>query len=307
MTFSVPATRNLLLFTAIAAGMVTSWALPVLAGGSTVALVAGALLFGMLTQPLWALLHECMHDMFHPDRRVNDLFGFLMSAVQPSSFKLLRCVHSGHHVSNRSKRERIEYYSEGESHVRKSVLYYALLFGLNWMGFVGQNVMFTLVPVPLIRRWRLDQRFGSTLPSLSDGALRRFALEFGAVVLLHAALVALTPVTLGQYALYLWTNALFYSQLRYIYHYESDFDVVDGAFDLRAPTWLSRCLLNSTYHLTHHRNPRVPWIHLPAIAVGERQHSMGARILRQWHGVMPEVSQPRRHGRVIRWNGQSMF
>jgi len=118
------------------------------------------------------------------------------------------------------------------------------------------------------------------------------------------ALVWLTPVTGLQFALFLAANAVFYSQLRYIYHYKAGFDVIEGAFDLRAPRWLTLVLLNGTYHLTHHRYPRVPWVHVPRLARAEdRRHGFVDKVLEQWQGVLPEASQPER-GRVIDWNGR---
>jgi fatty acid desaturase len=306
--YPIPGTLNVLLLVLVVAAIAGTWALPVMCEGRSVALYGGAFLFGVFVQPLYTLWHETAHDIFHRRRVVNDAAGFLSAAFLPSSFWLLHFVHLGHHMSNRSKRERIEYYAEGESRVARAAFYYAVLLGLNWLGFVIQTVVFTLLPTPLIRRFGLDRQLGATLPALSDGDFARIRLEVLGVVAVWSAVLAFTPVSGVQCAVYFASNALFYSQLRYIYHYEAPFDVVEGAYDLRAPRALTAFVLNATYHLTHHRNPKVPWLHLPEIARPEEQtRGFFEMLLRQWRGALPESSQPQRTGRTIAWNGPSML
>jgi fatty acid desaturase len=306
--YPIPGTRNVVLLMLVIAAVVGTWALPAAFPDRAAALYGGAFLFGVFVQPLYTLWHETAHDVFHRRRAVNDAAGFLAAAFLPSSFWLLHFVHLGHHMSNRSKRERIEYYAEGESKVARAAFYYAVLLGLNWLGFVIQTVVFTVLPTPVIRRFGLDRELGATLPSLSDADFVRIRLEVVGVVAIWSAVLAATPVTGTQFALYFASNALFYSQLRYIYHYEARFDVVEGAYDLRAPRFLTAFLLNATYHLTHHRNPKVPWCYLPELAHPEEQRrGFFEMIARQWRGAIPEASQPHRSGRTIAWNGPSML
>lgn len=306
--YPVPGGENLVLLAAIVAVVAGTWAIPTLLPGDARALYGGAFLFGLFVQPLYTLWHETAHDIFHRRRLVNDAAGFVTAAFLPSSFWLLHFVHLGHHMSNRSKRERIEYYAEGESKIARAAFYYAVLLGLNWLGFVIQTLVFTLVPTPLVRKLGLDRELGATLPPLSDADFVRIRLEVLGVALSWGAVLAFTPVTGKQFAVYFAANALFYSQLRYIYHYEARFDVVEGAYDLRAPRFLTAFLLNATYHLTHHRNPKVPWRYLPELAKPEEQtRGFFEMLARQWRGALPESSQPHRKGRTIAWNGASML
>lgn len=306
--YPIPGSLNVVLLALIVTTLAATWALPVAFPRSSAALFGGALLFGLVVQPLYTLWHEAAHDIFHRRRAVNDAAGFLSAAFLPSSFWLLHFVHLGHHMSNRSKRERIEYYAEGESKVARAAFYYAVLLGLNWLGFVIQTVVFTVLPTPLIRRFGLDRELGATLPPLSDADFVRIRVEVLGVAAIWSAVLAFTPVTGAQFAVYFASNALFYSQLRYIYHYEARFDVVEGAYDLRAPRLLTRFVLHATYHLTHHRNPKVPWLYLPEIARPEDQsRGFFEMLLRQWRGALPESSQPHRKGRTIAWNGASML
>jgi fatty acid desaturase len=306
--YPVPGALNLALLAAIVVALVGIWSLPAFFPGDARALYGGAFLFGLVVQPLYTLWHETAHDIFHRRRFVNDAAGFLTAAFLPSSFWLLHFVHLGHHMSNRSKRERIEYYAEGESRFARAAFYYAVLLGLNWLGFVIQTLVFTLVPTPLVRKLGLDRELGATLPPLSDADFLRIRLEVLGVALLWSAALVFTPVTGTQFAVYFAANAIFYSQLRYIYHYEARFDVVEGAYDLRAPRFVTAFLLNATYHLTHHRNPKVPWRSLPELAnPGEQTRGFFEMLLRQWRGAIPESAQPHRKGRTIAWNGASML
>lgn len=304
----IPAALNAGLFVVCIAALCAAWWLPVHFPRSTWAWIAGAVAYGALTQPLFGILHECMHDVFSRSRLVNDVAGVMLAIFMPSSFRMIRYVHLGHHMANRSKRERIEYYAEGESRLKQSVFFYAVLMGLNWFGFVSQNIAFTFLPIRLIRRWKLDTSLASTLPSLSDAQLRLIAVEFAVVVAAHVSLLVFTPVTARQYLLYTVASAFCFSQARFVFHYEASFDVVEGTFNLRAPRWFRLFMLNANYHLTHHRHPKVPWVHLEQ-ASDEREMTYGLfeRWRAQWRGVHPESSQANREGRVIQWNGDSMF
>lgn len=300
--WEIPERLNLALALILTASVVFIWWIPTQFPGRSV-LYFSAIGFALVEQPLYSLLHECMHRQLHRSAWINDFVGFVLSAFLPSSFRLIRLVHVGHHFSNRSKRERIEYYGEGESAFFRGALYYGILLGLNWLAFVLQNVFFTLLPNRVIRALKLDTSFGGTLPRITDRELRWIAAEFSLVAFLHWALVAYTSVTLEHYIVFLGANALAYSQLRYIYHYEAGFDVIEGAFDLRTPRWLRLVLLNGSYHLTHHRYPRAPWIYLSKLAdPADLKYGFLQKCIAQWKGVRPESSQPLRSGRVIQWN-----
>lgn len=306
--FAIPRHLNLALLIIIQSAITLCWVIPVWLDHALWAQILFAFLFGTLLQPLYALLHECMHDIFHPNRTINNAAGRLLSLWMLSSFNMLRFVHLGHHASNRSKRERIEYYEDGTPAWKQALFYYAVLLGLNWIGFVLQNLLFSVLPIRLLRQWKLDRNIGATLPLIPDDDIVKIRHEFLTVLTAHAAIVVFTPVDMAQMGWFLLMNAAFYSQIRYIYHYKSAFDVVEGAFDLRAPRWLQCFLLNTHLHLTHHRNPKVPWHALPRVAAPDNiQYGFFEKLLEQWRGVWPESSQANRNGRTISWNGDSML
>jgi hypothetical protein len=44
-------------------------------------------------QSYWSLIHEAIHDLFHPERRVNAFFGRALSILFGSPFQILRLSH----------------------------------------------------------------------------------------------------------------------------------------------------------------------------------------------------------------------
>jgi fatty acid desaturase len=289
---AIPGKLNLVLCAACVLVSAGCWALPVVVEDSWAALLAGALGFALLKEPLFGLLHEADHRILHPHRRVNDALGIVLAATLPSSYRYHRLAHLTHHAYNRCKRERVEYYSAAQSRFRRNVFYYAVLMGLMWVGLVLTNVFFTILPQRLVKKWRLDTDFAQPLPPLGRADLTAIRLEFAGVLAFHAGLLAFTPVSALQLAVFLYASALSYSLLRHVVHYGASFDVIEGSFDLRAPRFLWPLLLHGNLHLAHHRHPSVPWLHLPHIAdPADARFGYFEMVARQWRGVLSEAEQ----------------
>ncbi|HEX9443510.1 MAG TPA: fatty acid desaturase, partial [Candidatus Binatia bacterium] len=62
--------------------------------------------FAALNNSFWALIHESIHDLLDPSRRVNTAAGRLLAVLFGSPFRLLRLTHLSHHKFNRSLKER---------------------------------------------------------------------------------------------------------------------------------------------------------------------------------------------------------
>jgi len=60
----------------------------------------------LTTTPLWALLHEAIHDVFNASRRVNRGAGRLLAISFGSPFHVLRLTHLSHHKFNRASTEK---------------------------------------------------------------------------------------------------------------------------------------------------------------------------------------------------------
>ena len=68
----------------------------------------------LLTNPYWSLIHETIHDLFHPNRRVNAFFGRLLSILFGAPLRILRMSHLLHHKLNRRPSEGTEYYDRAK-------------------------------------------------------------------------------------------------------------------------------------------------------------------------------------------------
>src|SRR6266404_876465 len=123
--YPIPARLNLLL----AFGVVTSLIVLLWAAGRVgawqVPMVAFA--YGLMMNTGYALLHEAEHNLFHPNRRLNDWAGVVLAFFFPAPFHLLRQGHLGHHMRNRSDDEAFDLYFDGENPIWKWLQLYGIL------------------------------------------------------------------------------------------------------------------------------------------------------------------------------------
>src|SRR5947207_5347376 len=64
-----------------------------------------------LNNPYWSLIHEAIHDLLHPSRRVNRAAGRALALFFGAPFLVLRLSHLLHHKLNRSVVEATEIYA----------------------------------------------------------------------------------------------------------------------------------------------------------------------------------------------------
>lgn len=254
-----------------------------------------------LNNPFWSLIHEAIHDMFHPSRRVNMAAGRLLSFFFGSPFRVLRLTHLMHHKFNRSPLEGTELYDpEKRSRIKASAGYYFQIM-------VGLYLLEAVSPLPffLPRRLflRLQERFfsggdlgGMLFKSLStDEAILEMRTD-GMAILILFALSALCygeqwEILLGI----LLARAFLISFLDNVYHYRTPVDDVFYANNLWLPRSLSSFLLHFNLHGVHHKNPAIPWIRLPEVLrseAGQFQGEYFAAALCQLWGPVPLSELP---------------
>src|SRR4051794_4018041 len=102
------------------ATMITLLHLPVHIGWKAIVLV----LFCLMMQGVFSLMHECFHGLGHPAPAVNQALGVAASTIFGTAYTLYRVNHEGHHLRNRSRAEVAEYIYPGENAARKTFLYY---------------------------------------------------------------------------------------------------------------------------------------------------------------------------------------
>lgn len=235
----------------------------------TIALCAAA--FSFVGNTVFACLHECVHGIFHPNRRVNYAFGVFCAALFPTGFSLQRAAHLGHHRNNRTETETFDYIYPGDNRLLKILQWYGIISGVYWAVVVLGWVTYLMLPF-LFRRGPLRPQWSQIAEHTSAPA---YARAFAAAPPVRARLELIVTIALQLTAYYLlglsaagWIACyvafgINWSSLQYADHAFSRLDVVEGAWNLRVHPLIQAVFLNYHLHLAHHRHPKMPWIYLP--------------------------------------------
>lgn len=306
---SIPARLNLLLVV-LALGM-SGWlwiVLPLLLPALP-ALGWSLLIVVMATTSYWSLLHEGIHAVLLPGRRLNDALSRLLAIGFPAPFVVLRFGHLKHHQFNRTAIDRSEVFDPAlTTRGAAAWRYYPqLLIGL----YASEVVALLLVWSPSAWLLRLAQRLPAEpgLPSLAQSlerqllkpdTLRAMRLDSLASLALMACSVWLYGAHVWMLLLALLGRGLLISLTDNAYHYATPLhapgDDVRQARQLDLPCWASALILHFNYHATHHRYPALPWSKLPAAASAQdRQFAQpyARALLRQLRGPIAQQALPR--------------
>ncbi len=268
-------------------------------------LVALALAFAVVGNSIYSSLHEAEHRILHPRRVVNEGLGVVLGLFFPAPFHLLRQGHLGHHLRNRSDDEAFDFYFAGESPLWKRVQLYGTLTGLFWLVIVLSNLVVLVRPQALTRRrFEFDRPTAALVDSFNPAWWPWIRLEAAAVIALHTLLPwALGVPPLSYLAVY-FGFGFTWSAMQYVHHFGTERDVIEGTRNLALWAPLDLAWLNHGWHLTHHRHPTVPWVHLPRLSRSEnpRREQMLWHYLKMWRGPRrgTEHVENRYDGRIIR-------
>lgn len=257
--------------------------------------------FSFVGNTVFACLHECVHGIFHPERRVNYAFGVFCAALFPTGFSLQRAAHLGHHRNNRTATETFDYIYPGDHRLLKTLQWYGIISGVYWAVVVLGWMAYLLVPFAF-RREPLKSRWSPVAEHTSGPA---YARAFAAAPPVRARLELLLTITLQLAAYHLldlsaagWLACyvafgINWSSLQYADHAFSRLDVIEGAWDLRVHPWVQALFLNYHLHLAHHRYPALPWIHLPRFVDAERfRPRFMSHYARMWLGPRRAPGRP---------------
>ena len=250
-------------------------------------LAALALTYGVLMNTGYALFHEAEHNLFHPNRRINELAGVALGFFFPAPFHLLRQGHLGHHMRNRSDDEAFDFYFEGENPVWKWLQLYGILTGLFWVVIALSNVLAALNPAWLSnKKVKFDRATEALQESLNPRYLRLIQIEAVLIIGTHAAAIYFFRVPLLNYAIVLFGFGFIWSALQYVHHFGTTRDVQKGARNLRTWRLLDLLWLNHNWHLNHHMSPTIPWPYLPHFQRGPEAErgSLTLAYLKMWRG-----------------------
>jgi fatty acid desaturase len=289
---TIPATLNIL----IAAVACTTAAILLWAGShceSWLLIALCALAFSFVANTIFSCLHECVHGIFHPNARINHLFGVLCAAFFPTGFSLQRAAHLAHHRNNRSPKESFDYVYPGDNRLLKTLQWYGIISGVYWVVAVLGWIVYLLLPF-LFRGASLRAPWSPIAEHTSGPA---YARAFASAPPIGARLELLLTIGIqfglwyaldlsvaGWLACYL-AFGVNWSALQYTDHAFSRLDVIEGAWDLRVHPLVQALFLNYHLHLAHHRHPTLPWIHLPRYVDAKRYRPRFlAHYARMWMG-----------------------
>jgi fatty acid desaturase len=276
-----------------AAGQVAHWS----------ALLVLSVAYGVVMNSAYAMLHEAEHGLLHPNRAVNDAMGVLLTLFFPAPFHLTRQGHLGHHIRNRSDDEAFDLYFEGENPFWKFVQLYGTLTGAFWTLIAAANFVVVFHPsLKTPRAMRVNRTTDAFLESLNPKYATLIRLEALAAIVLHAAMIHFWQIPFLHWLAVMFGFGFSWSAVQYAHHYGTVRDVRHGALNLKTFPLLDLILLNHNWHLNHHLQPTVPWIHLPQLSPrGERRGDMFMAYFREWRGprFSTERVENRYAGRVI--------
>lgn len=226
---------------------------------------------GLWFDRMYTVAHEAVHLKLFPGRRgLNDLIGALLMLPIIAPLTIFRKIHGFHHGCNRRDAETaaLDHFrlpadaSDGSRRGRRLLWLFYVFGGGFFLHTLATILIFLLVPArraaaisPVFRAWPVRLRL-------------RAWVEFGSGVALHllvayawgaAAWLALLGLPMLAFA-WIW------SMLLYIYHYRTSVgpDVRHNVRALRRQPFFSWLLLNFNEHVTHHRDPTIPWYELPS-------------------------------------------
>jgi fatty acid desaturase len=235
---------------------------------STWQLVAAAIAFSYVNNTIFSLLHESVHGYFHSRRALNDFFGMISAAFFPTGLLFQRVCHFGHHRRNRSDDEMFECYTPNKSRFQTWFHLYCLLTGWFWFS-APLGCAIYLLTGPFFARPMFKEKIArfygmeATVKDLARAPVWRMRGELLFSTVFQAGLILLFDLSVaGWLACYL-AFAVNWCSLQYTDHAYSPRDVREGASNLKVNRVLQWIFLNYHHHLAHHRNPAVPWIHLP--------------------------------------------
>ena len=253
-----------------------------------------------LNNPLWALIHEAIHDLFSWSSRTNLAAGRLLALFFGSPFHVLRLTHLSHHKFNRSPLEKgTEIYNPKEVSRFKAwcMYFFYILCGL-YLLEVFSTFLF-LLPSKIFQklRQRLAEQGNAQekwlAKKFADGKLVRAIRTDGIAILF---MLSLSAFCYGEHwrllVILLTVRTFLISFMDNVYHYGTPVNLTISGHNLRLPRIVSTLILNFNLHRVHHRNPTIPWAKLPEAFAEHRErfdYNFLTAALNQLRGPVPFI------------------
>lgn len=251
------------------------------------ALLLLAVMFGVLMNSVYSIIHEAEHAILFSNRLWNNMAGSFMALFFPAPFHLIRQGHLGHHLRNRSDDEAFDLYFEGDHKVWRFLVFYGILTGFYYVVVVLSNIVFLLLPFGKDKKyWHVDQACTAFMNSLNPRYRHLIRLESAAAILLHTGIVWLLNISVPHYLAMYAGFGVMWSAMQYVHHYGTERHVTRGARNLWIWAPLDLVWLNHNWHLRHHEHPSLPWIYLTQgeEAESSKRGFLLTAYLRMWRG-----------------------
>ncbi len=261
-------------------------------------ILASAMVFALINNTVFSLLHEAVHGVFHRNRMINYGVGLVFSALFPTSFTIQKVSHLGHHKRNRTDLELYDYYLPNQSRWLKTYWLYCLLTGFYWSIIPIACILYLVFPGTFSFKWfqRGPARWWGFEPfvkDIADQPLLRIWLELLFVLCFQVLLwLSLDLKFVGWLSCY-WAFALVWSAMQYVIHAWTIRNVENGAWNLRINPVSRLIFLNYTCHLAHHKFPQIPWIYLTDYVLQNEERPTFWKIyFSLWGGARPAPPGP---------------
>lgn len=303
IAFPIPKQWNLTIIAAqLIALFAIFWCAAVASTWWHVALLAVAM--GIVGNSVYSIIHEAEHGMLHPNAKWNDFLGAAMALFFPAPYHLIRQGHIGHHRRNRSDDEAFDLYFEQDSRILKYFELYGILTGLYWLLVVISNVVVLVFPFVLKRRYfEFDRQSAAFMESLNPNYWLLIKVEALLAILLHALIVWGLSIPPAHYFMIYFGFGFSWSAMQYVHHFGTERHVLRGSRNLRLLAPIDLIWLHHNWHLTHHRQPTVPWKYLPVVGRKQdpRRECLLWHYLRMWRGprLTSEHVENKYAGRII--------
>lgn len=262
---AIPKNLNLALGSLIALIMLAQlFALPVLLAAQPGWLALVIILLTPFNTPFWSLIHEAVHQNFHPGRKKNEFAGRALSVLFGACFGILRFDHLMHHQFNRDWESEI-FDPAADKKWQIALNHYFKLLGGLWLIEVVTSFLLALAPrglsAKMIRRLFPDEhQYQAVMRALlKEQTLRKIRIDCALIVLVYGAAFIVFAQNWPLLLLLIYMRALAVSVMDNAYHYDTPPDNSVAAKELAVPRPLAAFILNFNHHRTHHDYSALPW------------------------------------------------
>jgi fatty acid desaturase len=255
--------------------------------------------FALVANTLFSLLHEAVHRVYSLTPWVNSVFGQLCAAFFPTGLTFQRIFHIGHHLRNRTDHEMFDLYYPTDNKFTKYLQFYCIFNGVYWFSVPISWLVYFFFPWAYLWLGHSEsvelRRAGVVTFQYVYRHPKRWRIRFELLttMLFQLGIIWALDLKLWPTLLCFWVFGLAWGALQYADHAWSVRDIRQGAWNLRIHPWIKAIFLNYHDHHVHHAHPRIPWHRLPAhVDPSLPRPSFWTIYWEMWKGPRPADSGP---------------